>query len=160
MHEPQVIRERTAALMQQVSDNVGAYGVHITYVGSGEDGPSFAYTTGLNALVGHEIIVYALPMAYAHHALNHIHKWLADGTGNNLDENRPYTEFFNHPVKFRQCLPELVADKVTVSTRYYGSQPSVVQLVLCDMNGLFPEDEGFDHEFMDPRQPLLYTEEQ
>jgi hypothetical protein len=31
-----------------------------------------------------------------------------------------------------------------------------VQIVAPDANGLFPWDAGFDHKYMDKRQPLLW----
>lgn len=161
--EAEALRHPFDELLARVAHNVEHHGLHITHVSPGLNdppGPSFACTTGLTDLVGKELIVYGLPPQMTHILLNNIHHWLSDGTGNNIDEDRPYTEFTNLPIKFRECVPEKVAELVSISTRFYGVQPPVVQMVLPDKAGLFPEDEGFDHEFMDHRQPLLYVKEQ
>jgi len=125
-------------------------------VGGCADAPSFSYTIGLSEKVGHELIVVGLPYQYAHPILNQIamEHLLKGGT---LEIDKPDDRFANLPVKFQVCEQDLVKVYGVQAFNYYGVEElQFIQMVMCDRDARFPEDENYDIKYMGPRQPLLY----
>lgn len=140
--------------LQAVSQNIEEYGLHLVGVFStDEPGPNFTYTIGLLESTGFELLVYGLPHEIAAVVLNQIGEHVRACESLSLDT--PDHRFTNLPVKFVKCGPR--AQEVNgMARRYHGADHvPMVQIVLCDRDGLFPDDPHFDHAYMDHRQPLL-----
>ncbi len=135
--------------MAAVGGNIAQHGQHVVGV-LGK--PPVTYTVGLLRVCGYELIVYGLPHPVAAIVLNDIAAAMRDGLALELD--KPYSLFTNLPVKFLQCGPK--AQLINgVARRYYGGAVPMVQMVLSDREGKFPDEAGFDRALMDPMQPLL-----
>lgn len=135
--------------MEVVAENITEFGQHL--VGVMGD-PFFAYTVGLMPHAGHELIVYGLPPRIAAAILNDIGACLREGLV--LEFDTPDSRFTNLPVKFMKCGPQ--AQEVNgVARQRHGGDVPMVQVILCDCAGKFPGEAGFDHAYMDYRQPLL-----
>lgn len=120
------------------------------------DGPSFSYTIGLSGGGDAEVIVIGLPPRMAHEILSMIHaKYHKAGV--ELPVDVKVAELANLPVIFRECDQSKSNVYHTGATHYYGGDVKVVQMVIPDAEGKFPEDAEYDHAYMDIRQPLLYT---
>jgi len=139
-------------LMRAVADNIGRHGQHLVGVTGNQP---FTYTVGLLPRWGFELIVFGLPHTHAGTILNTISLRLRQGL--TLEFNKPDLRFTNVPIKFIKCGPK-AQEFVGVARRYYavGFDVPVVQIIVCDRAGKFPGEPGFDHERMDPLQPLLY----
>jgi hypothetical protein len=137
-------------LRKAIQDNIDKHGHHVMGVGAGPSSPSFAYTIGLTAKYGTELIVFALPMNMACGFLNQI----AELGAIQLEE--PYTDIANFPLHVRKCTP--AASKYGVQAEaFYGRPVQFCQVILCDRAGKLPWEAGFDHAHMGPMQPLLYV---
>lgn len=115
--------------------------------------PTFTYTIGLSEKYGFEIILVGLRYEYAGAMLNDLAEFMKTNT---LEMGRPYDDFANMPNVFRECDPAKVAEYVVQAENYYGKPVKVVQFVMCDRQGRFPEDPDYDFVYMDRCQPLLY----
>lgn len=152
----ELARERIQTRIQQmIGQNIEATGLHIQGV---LDTPSFCYSIGLLPRFDFEIICFALPHEHAFVIFNSIHESLKDGF--RIELNKVYApedvEWMNHPVKFVRADHPLLFDKWMGQSRtWWGCEHPVYQLVLADAQGILPGEEGFDHEYMDPRQRIL-----
>lgn len=136
---------------QSIIETIARHGVQL--IGVGDAGPPFAYTIGLTAKFGHELLVIGLPMQYVGQILNEI---AALEIFPELDV--PNSNFTNLPVMFKQCTVsggKLHDEYVCQADGFYGKEVEVVQIVMCDRQGRFPNHSEFDHEYMDKRQPLF-----
>jgi hypothetical protein len=129
------------------------HGHQLIGVGGDTTAPPFIYTIGLTATYGCELLIVGLPMKYGS-IVNDIAANLP------LPLNEPLSQFTNMPLMLRrsnwnQAL--LHSEFVCLADRFYGKEVNVVQIVMPDRNGRFPEHAGYDHEYMDPRQPLFYS---
>lgn len=142
-------------LQQAIHDNVQRFGHHVQYVFPCQPGDQeFTYTIGLTAKYGYELIVFGLPARASAQILNQISVYLRD---HHLPLDEPVGEFTNLPVQFKLCDPAKLGDYVRQAFNYYDREDiPVVQMVLCDKDGHFPDDPKFDHAYMDKRQTLLY----
>lgn len=148
--------ELVAVVLADITPKIAQYGHAIVAVGDdpAARAPGFAYTVGLLPWCSHEFIVFGLPPLSAHSILNRIAETVK--AGEPLSYKQLDSRFTNLPIKFVECDSEL-ADKFNGTARLYYQKPvPMVQLVLCDREGRFPEDPDFDHAYMDPLQPLLY----
>ncbi len=135
--------------MAEVTKNIAEYGQHLAGV-LGD--PGFTYTVGLLPAVGYELIMCGPPPPIAAIVLNDIGAALRKGL--TLEFDKPYSLFTNLPVKFLMCGPK--AQEVNgIARRHFRVEVPMAQIVLCDRAGKFPGEAGFDHAYMDPRQPLL-----
>ncbi len=116
--------------------------------------PGFTYTIGLSPKYGFEIIVFGLPYSSAGFILNDICDALTAGETITCDVPDP--RWANMPCVFKQANDD-VRSYVCQADNYYGKRVKVLQLVLPDRDGKFPGEEGFDAEYMGPRQTLLYS---
>ena len=136
-------------------DNIEKYGVAIMGVG---DNPSFSYTIGLVEPFGFEIITVGLPPRIAQIILNDIHKSMKEGLVLELEKiyTPEETPWANLPMKFIKADHPLLFEKYLVQARcWWGRDFPVYQMVFSDRAGLLPGQDGYDHEYMDPRQHLL-----
>ena len=140
--------------LMEVDANIMKHGQHLVGVLASEDGPGFTYTIGLSSWVGYELFVYSLPPSIAAPILNDIGHHLRAGAALAFDV--PDDRFSNLPLKFVQCGPR-AQDVNGIAQRHYKTDHvPMVQVVLSDRHGRFPEEKGFDHDYMDGLQPLLY----
>lgn len=102
----------------------------------------FTYTIGLHEKHGFELIIVGLRYEYAGEMLNEVAEFIKTHT---LEMGRPYENFANMPNVFRECDPAKVAEYVVQAENYYGKPVKVVQFVMCDRQGRFPEDPAYDH---------------
>jgi len=139
--------------MTIVAQDIAEHGLHIVGVFSDGNAPPFTYTVGLLSGLGFELVVYGLPHPVAQIVLNDIGAHVR--AGRSLPVNLPDTSFTNLPIKFVVCGPK--AQEVNGVARRFHEVRNVpmLQLVLCDRAGKFPDEAGFDHEYMDALQPLL-----
>lgn len=142
-------------MQRAIHNNIVSHGLHVQYVFPCQPGDKeFAYTIGLSAKYGYELIVFGLPAMGAVHILNTIALSLADEP---LLFDTPIDDFTNLPVLFKRCDPALLGTHVQQAFNYYRRDDvPFVQMVLCDKRGRFPDSPLFDHAYMDQRQILLY----
>lgn len=139
--------------MQQVREHIDEFGQHVVGVLSEGTDPGFTYTVGLLPHVGYELIVYGLPHTVAMPILNDIGQHLRSGEP--LDLETPDSRFTNLPVKFVTCGPRAQEVNAVARRHFDADDVPMVQVVLSDREGKLPGDAGFDHDYMDPIQPLL-----
>lgn len=135
----------------QIQETIEKYGLQIIGVG-GQGQPSFSYTIGLTAKFGYELLVCGLPSHIAHSVLNTI---ALDGT---VELDVPTTKFTNLPLLFKETdmsLGKLHDQYVCQADNFYGKEVTVVQIILSDRQGRTPNDDTYDHEYMDKFQPLF-----
>lgn len=115
--------------------------------------PSFLYTIGLTVPCGFELIETGLPIKTAHIVLNTIAlAILNDGETIELDKNDE--RWTNMPVRFRETSNK-VREYVCQADQFYYRDVRVLQMVLCDRNGKFPGEPGFDADYMATRQTII-----
>jgi hypothetical protein len=129
--------------------------VHLTGVLTS---PPFTYTVGLSPVVGYEILIVGMRHELAGLVLNDIAEALHAGSALAVDV--PDDRWCTAPVVFKRADSPLVhSEYVCVADWYYERDGTpVLQMVMSDRAGLFPWHAGFDHAYMDPRQPRLWTE--
>lgn len=138
---------------ESIIETIAKYGVQLIGVGGEGSGPPFAYTIGLNSKFGVELLIVGLPLNYVGQILNEI---AALPAFPELDV--PNVDFTNLPVMFKRCTVNtgrLHDEYVVQADVFYGEEVDVVQIVMCDKMGRFPNHREFDHAYMDPRQPLF-----
>jgi hypothetical protein len=129
-----------------IDSNIEKHGFHITYIPEEKDFTPFGYSTGLYKTYGiPEVFVSGLP----------------NGLTTTLITNYAKT-FKNQEILLNQKLDNLI-DKFTVylskvktqslqehvlsSFRLYnGSNFDSIQVIYPDLNGFFPEDDGYDYD--------------
>ena len=128
------------------------------------------YSVGLYPQHGIELIIIGLRVEFAAQVLNSVADALASAeTGKSVSfdpvktpvENQivvdvPDSRFSNLPVLFKHCNPEKLDERAGLITTVWKLQVPVLQIVMPDADGIFPHQPGFNHLYMDPRQPLLY----
>jgi hypothetical protein len=125
---------------------------HQLIVGGEAGSPPFIYTIGLTSTYGTELLVVGLPIKYGS-IVNAVAEALP------LPLNEPLTQFTNLPLMLRRCdanRDRLHDEFVCQADAFYGMEVQVVQIVMPDRNGKFPGHHEYEHEYMDPRQPLFY----
>lgn len=136
---------------------VEEFGWHVTLVGGDEDGPSFAYSTGIFRLTGKpELIVFGLPKEVAHFVVNEYGERLRAGA--ELSPRSYHDGFLEgHSVTFIEAsAPDRDQEYTTWASWFYDRQPfPVLQLVYPDsQTGAFPWQQGYREEWR-WHQPLL-----
>jgi hypothetical protein len=121
-----------------------------TVIGIFDSNPSFSYTVGLSPKIGYEILVFGLPPEIACIILNLVYKKI-----DTLVVNTPDPRFANMPLMFK-IADQRAQEFVVQASQYYRKPVNVMQLVLCDKTGNFPDQPNYDHVYMDPRQPILF----
>lgn len=115
--------------------------------------PSFTYSIGLSEKHGYELIMVGLKPLYAGHIMNAVAEHMKKQP---LEMGKAYPDFANLPLVPRECIPKRVEKYTVQADQYYEKPVKVVQIVMCDREGKFPEDKGYDTAYMAQRQPLLY----
>lgn len=141
---------------QGLKKKIEEYGHAVVGVfGTEEDpGPPFTYTIGLTEKYGFELLVFGIPNQYAGMMLNDIANKLASGETLNL--NSLDDRWANMPVKFMEA-DQSVHGYTVQADQYYGQNVRVLQIVLPDKTGKFFDEAGYDHEYMNIRQPICTT---
>lgn len=133
------------------------HGWHVMLVGGDEEGPGFAYSTGIYRLTGKpELIVFGLPREVAHFVVNEYASRAKAGDA--PDAGDLCDDFLEgHPVTF---IAVDTADRdrkyTTWTSWFYDREPfPVLQLVYPDSrSGAFPWQPGYREEWRN-LQPLL-----
>jgi hypothetical protein len=130
---------------------------HVMLVSADEEGPGFAYSTGIYRLTGMpELIVFGLARDVAHFVVNEYGNRVR--AGENLSPGEFYDDFLEgHPVTFIQTdSPDRDREYTTWTSWFYDRKPfPVLQLVYPDSrSGAFPWQPGYREEWRD-LQPLL-----
>lgn len=101
--------------------------------------PLLAYTVGLTARTLPELVLSGLDYKLSVSALNQAARKLTSGQALELDV--PYDEYFNFPVIFKKRIGE----GLSVARRMYGRERiRAVQMYYPDPNGVFPWEPGCD----------------
>ena len=138
-----------------VAMNVGLYGFHMEHTCGEESGQCMSHTVGFWRSQGFEVL---LPVLDAERAVSAVAA-LAEkfNQGYKLELGVPVRGLFmgNAAVKFCQC--DVTAQQhIEAAHVYFGeTYIPVVQMVLADVNGRFPEDKDYCPE-MRRLQPLFY----
>lgn len=136
-----------------IKHNVDTHGFAVLGVA---DSPVFAYSIGFAPKYGFEIIIIGLPIMIAHQMFHHIYSSLVDGV--EIIPGRVYDQWSNWPIKFEECNPanpKLFDWYAAQAEQCLGFKPRILQMILTDRAGAFPDDPSYDREYMDPRQPRL-----
>jgi Domain of unknown function (DUF4262) len=136
-----------------ILETIAKHGHQLIGVGGEGSSPPFIYTIGLTATHGCELLVVGLPIKYGS-IVNDVARALP------LPLNEPLTQFANMPLMLRRCNynhEQLHGEIVCQADHFYGKRVNVVQIVMPDREGRFPEHVEYDHDYMDPRQTLFYT---
>lgn len=135
-----------------IKENIEKHGCSIVGVGGSPTTPTFAYTIGLSPKIGFEVIMIGVPIQYAHSMLNDI-SYIAHRKSLGLDE--PYDEIGNFPIYFKAC-DQRASEWGVQAERFYEKPVKFAQAVYPDRAGIYPWQDGYDHAYMDPRQPMLF----
>lgn len=116
----------------------------------------FAYTIGLHARYGFELVVAGLPMQIAGGVLQMIHRKM-----DKIEEFQKNVELVpGGMIRFYQCArtdDDLVTDVVVQADNYFGMKVPVVQVIVGTVNGEFFDDKDVD-EGIKNQQPLLFAQ--
>lgn len=132
---------------------IGEHGHAVECTDGDETLPPHAYTIGLTARLGCELLVTGLPVVQAARLLNEI---AAGWSPILLDV--PTTCFTPEPLVLKECghrLDELHTRYVWVGDQFYGRRVRLVQALIADQHGRTPLDLAYDHVAMDPVQPIF-----
>ncbi len=139
---------------------IDEYGWHVTKVGltKGDEGPAWAYSTGLYYKFGHpEIIVFGQKFDLMHSMINTIGERVRGGE--KFEPNRGYAEIIgNFDCQFRPVETGHYKEYVGYSLWFYDHDPAAFPMLQCfwpDMEGRFPWDRGCTTWTINA-QPLLY----
>lgn len=138
----------TIAIAQYGQQLIGVFGT------SEEPAPNFTYTIGLHPKFGFELIAVGLPHHSAAVILNSIGAELRADAKIELDV--PDDRWANLPLMFKETSSNKVRDYVCQADHFYETKVRVLQLVLPDKYGKFPAEAGYDSEYMNKRQIILY----
>lgn len=124
---------------------IAKHGLAVMGIFASPEGPSFTYTIGLTETYDHpEIIVFGIDTRIASIVLNHIAEEIKGGR--KFTEGDVTDDFANYPVAFKSITTGQAAGYVHQSTFHYEGapkQPTYLQLVLTDVAGKFPWDQGY-----------------
>lgn len=143
------------AFYAEINAKIRKFGFTVMGI-SGHGETSFSYTIGLSTSFGFEILVVGLPVAYAHQIFYSVYNMLLDGM--TIDLGKPIEGLGNFPLMFEECnhANPLLFDKYAVQAeQILGYKPRILQMVIPDQKGKFPDDADFNHEYMDKFQPRL-----
>lgn len=120
--------------------------------------PTYSYTVGLEALLGHpEIVVFGLSAVAARGLLEMTVEQLRAGVQLPLDQ--PFVGLLDNDLRAMLVTVDRTAhgERFPTPPLVYGDQPwRVVQLVWPHRNGAFPWEPGWPHELR-LTQPVLAT---
>lgn len=140
-------------IREQTQQHIAKHGHSVIGVASDGISASFAYTIGLTAKFGCELLICGLPMQHAHPILNHIAR--------EFDKSLlgvPTEDFSNLPLLMMECnkdLTRLHDQYVVQADAFYGKQVNVVQVIMSDRDGRLPTNPEFNRHYMANFQPLF-----
>ncbi len=142
----------------EMQAKIDKYGIAIVGVEGDPESvtPPIAMTIGMTDKGLPEFILQGLNPKLAAGALNHICHEIINGervAGEHL-----ITEMFNLPLQIVEVTSDYVVEVAgSVFNHYDGSEhkPKFMQVILCDKEGKFPWDEGFDNAEMDIYQCVM-----
>ncbi|KQZ12821.1 hypothetical protein ASD44_01125 [Mesorhizobium sp. Root554] len=142
---------------RQFLDIIERHGWHVMFVLGNDEGPGFAYSSGIYKLTGKpEVIVFSLPRQVAHFVINDYAERAK--AGQTLEAGGFYDEFLEgHPVTFVAAdAPDRDREYTTWASWFYDRQSfPVLQMVYPDTrSGAFPWQPGYREEWRE-LQPLL-----
>jgi hypothetical protein len=173
-------RARERAYWNHLTAIVGRHGHAVQFVFPTEeaDPVCFAYTVGLQRLYGAELLVFGLRSESAMALLNNVsgqvkkfgalpplgvrvpppppEAFTPKAGRLSLARLESHASPGNVPVVYRRCTSASVRDYVPLADRFYGQPVDVVQVVLPDAAGRFPEDDDYDAK-MTAAQPVFYS---
>jgi hypothetical protein len=137
------------------------HGWHVTMVGltEGDEGPAWAYSTGLYYRFQHpEIIVFGQKLELMQHMINAVGGRVR--AGEKFEPDRGYADIIgNFDCRFFPVDRNYYRDYVGWSLWFYDRDPMSFPMLQCfwpDMEGKFPWEPGCAQWAIDA-QPLLYT---
>lgn len=149
--------EATDDAERKFLDIIERFGWHVMLVMGDEEGPGFAYSTGIYRLTGKpELIVFGLAREVAHFVVN---EYAARAVTGDAPEPGDLQEGYieGHPVTFITVdAPDRDREYTTWTSWFYDRKPfPVLQLVYPDSrSGAFPWQPGYREEWRS-HQPLL-----
>lgn len=125
-----------------VRDHIATYGWHVQAVFAGPARLGWVYTIGFGDSLDHpDMVVYGLSDEVATVLLNGIGDALAEGRTFRLGER--YGDFLGDiDIEFRETLPRWSPAHFGKANDWYGSYPTMWQVVLPDRENRFPGDPG------------------
>lgn len=126
--------------LRPVRDNIEKYGWHVQYVFAEPGRLGWAYTIGFWTSMGHpELVVFGLDQTVAQTLLNDIGDAIADGQ-TFADGQRSSGFLVDVDIEFRETLERWGPSHFGRASDWYGSIPSVLQVVIPDLENRFPGD--------------------
>lgn len=148
--------EIASAIQASIAESISQFGVAVMCVFASEDAPGFAYTCGLTDLGHPEVIMFGLRPEHSHPFLNAYYEMIKVGRIN--PGVGIISQMFTLPLALITAPEENAGQFAIQCEAYYrnrGRKPKYMQAVMSDKNGLLPWQAGFDHVYMDRRQPVL-----
>jgi Domain of unknown function (DUF4262) len=145
--------ENLRKMEEELMSNLKEPGWTVMGIGASENEPGFSYTVGLWHSFQHpEIIVFGLPIRYAHSILNHLGGCIKNDRLQ-FCENQEYHDIADdYPTRFRSVKPD---NHFGVALSLYQQQRfEALQLCWPDKSCKFPWEAEFDPA-MRKAQPLL-----
>ena len=132
--------------------HIEEFGCSIFHIGDGGERPKWSFSVGVFDTCGQpDILQIGLKQSAAHALLNNAAKELHAGIG--LAQGRHRDLLGEVECEFRPVDPKWIKHLMGWAVWYYGGTDfPVLQAVYPDLEGNFPEDEGFNEYF---RQPML-----
>jgi hypothetical protein len=136
---------------QRTITNIEDFGCSVIQVKGDSGGPGWSYTVGIHDTCGGpEIIAVGLREKTALVLLNEAAKRLRAGT--KLEDGRHLEMVGEVECEFRPVDPKWVKHLMGWAVWYYeGADFPVLQAVYPDLENRFPEEDGFDTDFRQPR---------
>lgn len=162
--EPEIIERRIEAMRIRRAEIIKERGWFVQGVFSTDERPIlWNYTIGMLPKFGFELIVFGLRLEHAGPIFNELGEDFKKGELPVMDKPLSASRWFHGDmfIMFKDCLPKQVLydEWIAAGANYHGCDGfPVKQIVMCDENGKFPGEPGYDKQTMDAIQPLLYVE--
>jgi hypothetical protein len=156
-------KQRVQKVRDQQEQHIEEFGHSLIGVFGTEEhpGPSFTYSIGLNSVGWPELIMVGMNHYFAGTLIN-------DAVAKYRKMEKPpkagdvVDDIANLPLLFMECGDWVMEEYTTMAANRAQSRGEppvrVLQMVIPDREGLFPWQQGYDHDYMDPRQPPLNAE--
>lgn len=143
--------EIIAAIKASIDKGIAEHGVHIMHVFDGDNSPAFSYTIGLTTYGLPELIVFGLPVQHAHPILHALAQ-----TGRldpeNINPGILPKGIMNIDTLLIVADDEKAAEWGVQAYHYFEPEYAVSfrQIVLPDEKNLYPWQEGYNDNFIQP----------
>jgi hypothetical protein len=144
----------------KVLRDIQRVGWHVTgvFAKEGEDGPEWAFSSGLFHSFGHpEVVVFGLPFERCMDVVNVIGEQVK--AGSRYDSEHVYADILNDPYKcaFREVNPQHYRDYVGFALWFYEDDPfPLLQCFWPDKQNRLPWENSCN-EYVKKVQPLLFA---